>query len=486
MDGDLRALNAATLEAERRALRQRRLAVFDYQPSSKEAVVALAAPGTVTLYLGRRGEPMLRQIAETAMRKGRDDARLALKIREGLERRERQRMSVPEAVDLLVKQPVFADLRYGGKTVASHLFVPDDMDIVSVVMPYNGGRLARGGFTLVEHIAEGSHAALTGLLVRAAPPLTRAEAVALSLVPSSQLEANVGVALGGAEDEDNLALTLVTLAALAAGVALAAAAEVAVPVAVTAEAAGIGIADVIAGLGIGGAVDAALDAAAAWVTAGDATVTTITGLAVANGDGDATAEDAYVLVADAGDGAGAEGDAEGDVGPGAGEIGPGGDDGLIFTVGDVGGDLIVGDVGAGDAGDAGAGDAGAGDAGAGDAGAGDAGAGDAGAGDAGAGAGDAGAGDAGDAGDAGAGDAGDAGDAGAGDAGDGGSSFAQRLVQYAAAEAAIVGLEIDQVLAGKSAEVSEFRGLAAKLRPAATARALLAARREALTKGAQR
>ncbi|GAA3050545.1 hypothetical protein GCM10020000_34310 [Streptomyces olivoverticillatus] len=378
MDTDLRALSRAALAAEGRLRRTRRLPVFDCPPGGTGARYALAAPGTVTLYLARRGSPRLREIAESLVRRTGRDVEIAREIRESLELR--PRLSVPEAVDRMLAEPVFAELRYGSKPVVNNLFVPEDTEVVSVVFPYNGGRLARDGFTLTEYVIDTCPTGLSGLLVRAAPPLTRAEAVALQLLPPSQLELNVGSAVVDAESDDNLALTLVTLAALAAGVALAAAAEVAVPAAVVAEAAGVGITDVVTALGVEGAATAALDAAV--------------GAAAAN-------MDAATVTAAA---------AAGDAGVGAGDAGVG-----AVGAGDVGaGDVGAGDVGAGDvgAGDVGAGDVGAGDVGAGDAGAGDAGAGDAGAGDAIAG--DVGAGDVGD---AAVGDAGIGGDVGAGDAG---------------------------------------------------------------------
>jgi hypothetical protein len=425
VDQDLRDLSRAALEAESRIQRRRRLPVFDYDPPA-EGKRALAAPGTVTLYLARTGSSLLRAIAESVVRRDGKDAELAEKVVTLLTQRESMPTSV--AVDTLIEEDVFADLRYGGKTIAANMFVPEDLEIVSLVFPYAGGRLAPQGFTLVEYAKEGSDLRLTGVLVRAAPPLTLTEKLATQLLPASQLETNVGSAMIGVED-DNLALTLVTLAALGVGVAFAATAELAIPAAVVGEAAGVGIGELAAAIGIGGVVDAAVAAVTANL---DVTAITLTAAAYAADDfivadaanvTDATVEAAGLAVAEA-------------------------------DVGDVG---VVGDAGAGhaDVGAAGAADVGA--AGAADVGAADAG--DAAAADDGA-------------------EAGDAADGGDGHADDGG--FAARLVELAAVEAKMSMLEVEQVLRTRGADISAVRALAQELQPGATVRAMVQARRSAL------
>jgi hypothetical protein len=60
------------------------------------------------------------------------------------------------------------------------------------VLPYNGGRLPKTAFTLVEHYRDGDDAALDVVLLWHIPPLSRAEVAALRQAPSDQLELNVG------------------------------------------------------------------------------------------------------------------------------------------------------------------------------------------------------------------------------------------------------------------------------------------------------
>jgi hypothetical protein len=52
--------------------------------------------------------------------------------------------------------------------------------------------------------------------------------------------------------------------------------------------------------------------------------------------------------------------------------------------------------------------------------------------------------------------------------------------------AALLGLGIQQVLTQRAGQIKELRSLALKLRPADTARTLLAARRKALASGRSR
>jgi hypothetical protein len=99
-----------------------------------------------------------------------------------------------EYVEMLIRQPVYADIRYGGETLNKGLFLPPGVDVITSVFPYNGGRLAPEGFSLVERFRDESKAGLEALIMRSAPNLTESEKTALLSVPSDQLVNNVGVA----------------------------------------------------------------------------------------------------------------------------------------------------------------------------------------------------------------------------------------------------------------------------------------------------
>jgi hypothetical protein len=189
----LRELVALDLETETRPIRSRRLEVLDYTPRGRRAGRHAVLPGTITIFVARAGSPRLAEL-RTALAASKEPASEAMDRADEIYRRIESRTQVAptEAFELLRRQPVFADIRYGSATLATGVFVPEENEVGALIVAYNGGRLARGGFTLVEHVRE-ADAALDVLVVRHAPPLTRAEAAALRLAPADQAELNVGL-----------------------------------------------------------------------------------------------------------------------------------------------------------------------------------------------------------------------------------------------------------------------------------------------------
>lgn len=187
---DFDILGAAAKEAESRPLRCSEIEVMDYVPSSVDPALQLAGPGTITLILARKGSRILDEIRAAAGAGNGADQQLTARLR--AQSRGRTPLPLEDALELLKTQPVIADVRYGGITVASNYFVPDDADYTAVILPYNGGRLARQGFTLVEHWREDVDCPLQAVALRHAPALTPAERAALEQVPADQLELNVG------------------------------------------------------------------------------------------------------------------------------------------------------------------------------------------------------------------------------------------------------------------------------------------------------
>lgn len=185
---DLDTLGAAALEAESRPMRCSPIEILEYTPSSGDPARQLAGPGTVTLFLARKGSPVLDEIRAAAS--GGQDQQLTARLR--AQSKGRTPLPLNRALEMLKAQPVFADVRYGGLTLASNYFVPGDAACSAVVLPYNGGRLARQGFTLVEHWRAADDSPLQAVALLHAPPLTAAEKAALEQVPADQLELNVG------------------------------------------------------------------------------------------------------------------------------------------------------------------------------------------------------------------------------------------------------------------------------------------------------
>lgn len=179
----------AILEAEKRPIRISQVEVIDHTEQFKPDTLSLGIPGTMTVFVGRKGTGAIEDVRDALAGRG-DITKVLLRLR-----RYTLVPSDQALVELMLKQAVFADIRYGGEVLNRGIFLPEGFDLVLTVFPYNGGRLARDGFSLVEHYTEGSDAALTALVVQVSPPLTAAERAALSLAPEDQLVLNVGSAL---------------------------------------------------------------------------------------------------------------------------------------------------------------------------------------------------------------------------------------------------------------------------------------------------
>ncbi|HWW62567.1 MAG TPA: hypothetical protein VN181_14435 [Thermoanaerobaculia bacterium] len=179
-------------QAEQRSLRLTPLAVTDYKPTDPKSTNQLAAPGTITVAIGRRGSKLLRELRTTAGAGRGKDQKLAQKIAEDF--RKRKPITLAEATAIRASQKVVADLRFGGTVLARNLFVPDDREVAILSFPYNGGAFPKGGFTLAERVADGAgrNDGLEAVILRYAPLLSRAEAAAIRKVPADQRELNVG------------------------------------------------------------------------------------------------------------------------------------------------------------------------------------------------------------------------------------------------------------------------------------------------------
>jgi hypothetical protein len=179
----------AAHEAESRPLRYSSIPIIDYQPARPDGPV-LAPPGSVMVFVGYKGAKRIAQIRDVVTSGSGTDSQLAEELM--APHRERDLLSPFKAWRLLEIAPVFAEIRYGGRTLAKNVFVPPDLDLVWVASPYNGGALSPGELTLVEHLKqEGSPTALEGLALRFPPSLTAAEQAAIQNVPADQLELNL-------------------------------------------------------------------------------------------------------------------------------------------------------------------------------------------------------------------------------------------------------------------------------------------------------
>ncbi|WP_407561340.1 hypothetical protein [Streptomyces sp. 184] len=182
------ALQLAADELEERELRKTPIEIIDYTPSDP-ARGLLTPPGSIMVFLDRAGAPVLDRIREAVRDGNGADVRLAQEIKELFAAREK--VSYYRAYRLLREAESFATIRYGGRTLATHVFPSVEAGLAAIENPYNGGRLSPGELTLVEHVVPGAAGGLAAVAVRHMPPLTAAEQAAVEQVPDDQLEMNL-------------------------------------------------------------------------------------------------------------------------------------------------------------------------------------------------------------------------------------------------------------------------------------------------------
>jgi hypothetical protein len=205
----IQALRPVALEIEARASRATKIELLDYRPTHQDYTGFLAKPGTVTLFVAQRHAEILGRIRRATTSAGGEDRSIAADL--AAKFNQRSMVSLEQAVATLTREPVFASLRYGDRTLAQSLVAPEPDDVCVVPMAYNGGYLAENSFKLVEHVIPDSNAELEAVLVRHVPPLSLAERAALQAVPLDQREWSI------AQPMACYAITAITVTLVLAG-----------------------------------------------------------------------------------------------------------------------------------------------------------------------------------------------------------------------------------------------------------------------------
>ncbi len=174
-------------EIANRSNRTTKLSVIDAPRQTGKERVTL--PGTLTVYVGKKGTNAVDEV-RSAFSKGPEQIqKLTTEIDRqigsshlGLE---------TDLVRSMIREPVFADIVYGGAALNRGFFLPKGIDLFPIPLAYNGGQLAADGFTMVEHFKKGAEDSLEALIVRSGPSLTTAEKAALEMVPADQRTGNI-------------------------------------------------------------------------------------------------------------------------------------------------------------------------------------------------------------------------------------------------------------------------------------------------------
>jgi hypothetical protein len=132
-----------------------------------------------SLYLSRRGSPILDEL-RTALSDR--DAASSLEARLKAQFEGRAEMPLEDAARIVLDSNVFGALEYAGQTLVDHLTVPPDLDLITLVWPYSGGKINPDAFVLTEWRKPGTDDALEALVVYRHLPATTAEDLAESTI----------------------------------------------------------------------------------------------------------------------------------------------------------------------------------------------------------------------------------------------------------------------------------------------------------------
>jgi len=194
-----------------RSIRTTKLEVIQYTPSD-DAEKWIALPGTINFIICSEGSSLLAEIRAHVADPNSDASHIKAELsRIG----GAPRASIDEVLHALQDSPVIFDVRHGAATLASSMYLLGDGDVYGITCPYNGGKFAPEGFTLVERPKEGATSSLTGFVLCFNPVLSPAEKAAVEQVPADQLELNTGFGFCTESYTGRVAFA-VTLAATAA------------------------------------------------------------------------------------------------------------------------------------------------------------------------------------------------------------------------------------------------------------------------------
>jgi hypothetical protein len=207
----LDALQFAAEEADYRAVRFKDVEVIPFD-TYRGSAMPLCPPGSITLFFTRSTEDIVERIRSAASN-GSNVAHdeLSQEVQANFDGRDP--INYSRAWRLLKRSPVFADVRCGSKTLATNLFLPEDMSIGRISFPYNGGTLPADTFTLVEHVDDNfDDGGFTAIALSDPGELTAAERAALLEVPADQAELNISTSADCCPDLTGMViLVLMTL-----------------------------------------------------------------------------------------------------------------------------------------------------------------------------------------------------------------------------------------------------------------------------------
>jgi hypothetical protein len=214
-----RALAQVSQETATRPVRSCRCVVVEIPERAKPRDFAHITPGTVTAFVAREGDPLLRRLTETLEADNRKDftsataqiiemaTEMSRKIAGGkvskasksstrkVTRKGQNGRKTAPVESGQHDFPSFAEIAYANKTLVGHVFVDDLLRVQAHAFPYNGGYLDNSRFSIIEYYRAGVNTPLSCVLLVRRPELSEIEREALRLVPSSASANNIAASV---------------------------------------------------------------------------------------------------------------------------------------------------------------------------------------------------------------------------------------------------------------------------------------------------
>lgn len=192
-----RAFVQVAEEKATRPVRPCRCVVLEIPEMAQTNEFAHIAPGTVTAFISREGEPLLDKLTETIQA---NDSKKFKLVSDQIKKMAAEFSRSIAGARIYAKSrlrviPSFAEISYANKTLTSYVHLDDLLRVHVHAFPYNGGYLDRSKFSMVEYYRAGTDSPLTCALLIRRPKLSEIEREALRLVPGDSSANNIAAGL---------------------------------------------------------------------------------------------------------------------------------------------------------------------------------------------------------------------------------------------------------------------------------------------------
>jgi hypothetical protein len=190
-----RAFVQVSEEKATRPVRTCRCMVLEIPEAAQTNEFAHIAPGTVTAFVARKGEPLLLKLIGTIQA---NDSKKFKSVSDQIKKMAAEfsrKIAGADAKSRPLAIPSFAEFSYANKTLTSYVHVDNILRVHVHAFPYNGGYLDRSKFSLIEYYRAGTDSPLTCALIIRRPKLSEIEREALRLVPSDSSANNIAAEL---------------------------------------------------------------------------------------------------------------------------------------------------------------------------------------------------------------------------------------------------------------------------------------------------